>query len=44
MSKRFNQINEKCVDEFNEVEENQNTKRRKELDVLTKFNPFLHRK
>ena len=34
MSKRFNQINEKTfVDEFNEVEENQNTKRKTELNV-----------
>ena len=33
MSKRFNQINEKDVDELNEAEENQNTKRKTELDV-----------
>ena len=33
MSKRFNRINEKDVDEFNEVEENQNTKRKPGLDV-----------
>ena len=33
MSKRFNEINEKDVDEFNEAEENQNTKRKTELDV-----------
>ena len=33
MSKRFNKINEKDVDEFNELEENQNTKRKTELDV-----------
>ena len=33
MSKRFNEINGKNVDEFNEAEENQNTKRRIELDV-----------
>ena len=33
MSKRFNKINEKDVDEFNEAEENQNTKRKTELDV-----------
>ena len=33
MSKRFNEINEKDVDEFNESEENQNTKRKTELDV-----------
>ena len=32
MSKRFNQINEKDVDEFNEADKNQNTKRT-ELDV-----------
>ena len=44
MSKRLNQINEKDVDEFNEAEENQNTKRKTELDVLTEFNPFLGRK
>ncbi len=33
MSSRFNEINEKDVDEFNETEENQNTKRKTELDV-----------
>ena len=33
MSTRFNEINEKDVDEFNETEENQNTKRKTELDV-----------
>ena len=33
MSKRLNKINEKDVDEFNEAEENQNTKRKTELDV-----------
>ena len=33
MSKRFNEINEKDVDEFNESEENQSTKRKTELDV-----------
>ena len=33
MSKRFNEINGKDVDEFNESEENQNTKRKTELDV-----------
>ena len=33
MSKRFNQINEIDVYEFNEVEENQNNKRKTELDV-----------
>ena len=33
MSKRFNQINEKDVDELNEAEENQNTKRKPGLDV-----------
>ena len=33
MSKRFNKINEKDVDEFNEAEGNQNTKRTTELDV-----------
>ena len=33
MSKRFNEINEKDADEFNESEENQNTKRKTELDV-----------
>ena len=33
MSKRFNEINEKDIDEFNEAEENQNTKRKTELDV-----------
>ena len=33
MSKRFNETNEKDVDEFNESEENQNTKRKTELDV-----------
>ena len=33
MSKRFNEINEKDVDELNEAEENQNTKRKTELDV-----------
>ena len=33
MSSRFNEINEKDVDEFNETEENQNTNRKTELDV-----------
>ena len=33
MSKRFNEINEKDADEFNEAEENENTKRKTELDV-----------
>jgi hypothetical protein len=33
MSTRFHEINEKDVDEFNETEENQNTKRKTELDV-----------
>ncbi len=33
MSTRFNEINEKDVNEFNETEENQNTKRKTELDV-----------
>ena len=33
MSKRFYQINKKDFDEFNEAEENQNTKRKTELDV-----------
>ena len=33
MSSRFKEINEKDVDEFNETEENQNTKRKTELDV-----------
>ncbi len=33
MSTRFNEINEKDVDEFNETEENQNTKRKTELEV-----------
>ena len=33
MSKRLNEINEEDVDEFNEAEENQNTKRKTELDV-----------
>ena len=33
MSKRFNEINEKDIDEFNEAEENQNTKRKTKLDV-----------
>ena len=33
MSKRFNEINEQDIDEFNEAEENQNTKRKTELDV-----------
>ena len=33
MSKRLNKINEKDVDEFSEAEENQNTKRKTELDV-----------
>ncbi len=28
MSTRFNEINEKDIDEFNETEENQNTKRK----------------
>ena len=32
MSKRFNQINEKDVDEFNEAEQNQNTKRKTKVD------------
>ena len=31
MSTRFNEINEKDVDVFNETEENQNTKRKTEL-------------
>ena len=33
MSIRFNEIKEKDIDEFNEAEENQNTKRKTELDV-----------
>ena len=33
MSKRFKEINERDVDEFNEAEENQNTERKTELDV-----------
>ena len=33
MSKRFNKINEKDVEKFNELEENQNTKRKTELDI-----------
>ena len=33
MRKRFNEISEKDVDEFNESEENQNTKIKTELDV-----------
>ena len=33
MSKRFNEINEKDIDKFNEAEENQNTKRKTELDI-----------
>ena len=33
MSTRFHEINEKDVDEFNETEESQNTKRKTELDV-----------
>ena len=33
MSTRFHEINEKDVDEFNETVENQNTKRKTELDV-----------
>ena len=28
MSKRFNEINETGIDEFNEAEENQNTKKK----------------
>ena len=33
MNQRFYQINKKDGDEFNEAEENQNTKRKTELDV-----------
>jgi hypothetical protein len=33
MSNRFNEINEKNVEEFNETEENQNTKRKTQVDV-----------
>ena len=33
MSKRFNEINGKDVNEFNETEENRNIKRKTELDI-----------
>ncbi len=42
MSSRFIEINEKDVDEFNETEENQNTKRKTE--TRRQFNSFLYRK